>query len=161
MSPLPSLPPLLSGQSMNCPLTLVWSHCHTVESPMSLSSSALLRSAPSAPLLRASASTLPGNVGTRHHSSKRQRTADAWKKKKKPMPLRVEHTRSMGQEKTNCWPFGKVTSFFLPPKLPPALNQRPVFCVFPQLCLVAQPGGQQRSFHPASSFLRTKQIQEK
>lgn len=115
----------------------------------------------SAPLLRALASTLPGNVGTRHHSSKRQRTADAWKKKKKPMPLRVGHTRSMGQEKTNCWPFGKVTSFFLPPKLPPALNQRPVFCVFPQLCLAAQPGGPQRSFHPASSFLRTKQIQEK
>lgn len=81
--------------------------------------------------------------------------------KKKPIPLRVGHTRSMGQEKTNCWPFGKVTSFFLPPKLPPALNQRPVFCVFPQLCLVAQPGGPQRSFHPASSFLRTKQIQEK
>lgn len=36
---------------------------------------------PSAPLLRASASTLPENVGTRQHSSKRQRTADAWKKK--------------------------------------------------------------------------------
>lgn len=92
----PPLPPLLSAQSMNRPLTLVWPHCYTVESPMSLSSSALLRSVHSAPLLRASASTLPGNVGTRQHSSKRQKTADAWKKIKKPMPLRVEHKRRVG-----------------------------------------------------------------
>lgn len=113
-------------------------------------------------------STTPEGIG-QYTTRKRRYQATQFKEtedsrcleKKKPIPLRVEHTRSMGQEKTSWRPFGKVTSFFLPPKLPPARNQRPVFCVFPQLCLVAQPGGWQRSFHPASSFLRTKQIQEK
>lgn len=119
----PPLPPLLSAQSMNCPLTLVWPHCYTVESPMSLSSSALLRSVRSAPLLRASASALPGNVGTRQHSSKRQRTADAWEKKKAHALKGGAQEMRGSRRETSCGPLRKVVSFFLLPKLPPAFNQ--------------------------------------
>lgn len=91
-------PPPLSGQNMNCPLTLVWPHCSIMERPMSLSSSALLRRASSALLPRA-----PANARKCRHQAtqfKETETADAWKKQslKKLMALRVEQKRSKGQD---------------------------------------------------------------